>query len=220
MKRLFVIIAIFAFGTLKLTGQNNIYIKSGIGFNDLLEYQFDFNKIVTREYVPAISLNIGITDELNINKSKSLGAGIFFSYKPVKQAFWISNRILIVKEDTSYYEYDSDGYDTVRTNNCYISLPLFINFYGKRKIGYNIGVSNNFLINREDYTGNMQSSYNLSLLFGLNCKINNRYKISLDLYADIIPYIKSRRTPYMPVLEYNVYNYGVMLSVSYKLFGK
>ncbi len=209
MKRLINIIIVTTFIFTGITGQNKINLSSGIGLNNFS----NFSKHTNIKYLSAVSLNIGFSNEATISKTKSFNIGLHFSYKPIKEKMYIDS-LLVINENSSYYEYYDDGYRISKTNNFYVKIPMFLSFRRNKNLGVNIGIYNNFLINKKFEE---QSFYNMSLLSGINYKINSKYSLFINFYADILPYIKNDRTLFTS-FPHNSYNYGAMLSLSYKIF--
>lgn len=212
MKKLSFLIIIFTVVSVSIKAQNSISLKSGVGINNLYMISYN-NQLKDIRHIPKMTMNLGINYKYIINNTKNLNVGFDVSYQPVKDKLFIDS-LLFIEENLSYYEYYEQGYTTLSTHNFYIQIPMYISFREDKNIGVDLGVRNNFLIKKKY---NNLSFYNLSIILGLNYKINNKYKLSFNFYTDIIPYINNDRKLFNSV-EFNSYNYGTILSLSYKLF--
>ncbi len=213
MKKLFFFIAISTIVSVNIKAQNSVFIKSGVGINNV--YLINSRNILNDiKHIPGISLNLGISDKYKINNTKSVNVDLDVSYQPVKEKLF-TDSLLFIDAISPYYEYYENGYRVTTTHNFYIQIPMYISFRENKNMGVDLGLRNNFLINKK-YSN--QSFYNLSMSLGLNYKINNRFILSLNFYTDIIPYINNNNINLFNSFEFNNYNYGTMLSLKYKLF--
>ncbi|MCF6366395.1 MAG: hypothetical protein L3J35_09360 [Bacteroidales bacterium] len=202
MKRILFFIIIITVYTIKLIGQNNVNVKASVGINNVIINPYLLDETV-REPIPVLSSSIGFMYE--IKKNKSYNVGVLFSYKPTKINLEFEDSLKVFEEDTTYYVNNF----TDQNRNFYISIPVSINFLEKQKIGFSTGLSNNFLISKMRIYDTYRF-YNLSLLVGINYKLNEKCKLSLDFNTDILSYIKHS--------YHSEYNYGAMVSLKYKLF--
>ncbi len=199
MKKHIIIICLIL-SSFELSAQFNINIKLGGGLGNSIIFQksktnFETTRLGAFDPAFAFSYSIGSNINYSLNNRFQTSLGLLFINKTYNERF---GSIIIYKH----------------INNYFVAIPLSIKTKIYKKASINIGIVNNvFLKSSHSFTDGIRK-YSLGAIIGYSYHISNKIELSTDLQTDITPYIY-----YDTFLGYQMqYNYGIMLSLSYKLF--
>ncbi len=204
MKNKNVILIICLFLLNNLNAQTEISIKAGSGINnsstifkDIKSSEYDF--FIAFDNSIAFSYSIGFNTNFLLNKKNKFAIDLLF----IRKAF-IYNLILSTENINDLHKY------------YFINIPVYWKHLFSGKTGMNFGFVNNFFLKNSYGLNEAMTYYNIGLTCGFYYCLNDKFILSADIQSDISPYFK-----YEGIGKYQLaYNYGAMLSLSYKIFEK
>ncbi len=201
MKKITVLL-IYIFISLKIVYcQLNIGVIVGSGIINSVSYlkyertsEYQKLNLNTKQ---GFSYYLGGTVNYYLAKKNKLSANVLFFDKTFNQLDIITKTNFIIK-------------------NYFLTIPIYWQHSLFTKTGTNIGIMNNIFLKNSYGAKKIMNYYNLSIFVGIFYSINNKMNISANFLSDITPY------SCVKVIDNSqlAYNYGAMLSVSYKLFEK
>ncbi len=205
-----ILLTLFLFSNTNFA-QINFHAKIGTGIIQF--YRLGFSDIGNySKLLPAIGSKIGLGITYNYkNDSKSLTINIMFEQKTLKYKTIVNDSMLWITNDASYYIYD----DYINRANFYaISIPIIFNKSFNNKIGLGIGLSNNFILNRQKVTELQRLhtfKYQLKLALNFSYKLSNRIDLFSDIQNNISPVEVHKSAKYL------LYNCFCSFGICYNL---
>ena len=196
--KFFLILFVFFVLNISMIAQTKINIKAGSGINNsstIIKHKItnEYDFVAAFDNRPAFSFFIGSSFDFLLDKKSTFSINVLFFDKAFFSTY-ISDRI----------------------DNSYLYIPLYWKNLFKEKIGLSFGIVNNILLKSYFNENHTMKPYNFGLTIGIYYLFKNNVEFSFEIQADI--------DPYSSINVFNqyqlAYNYGAMLSVSYKLFEK
>ncbi len=209
MKSIFIsLIVIVTFNNMILA-QISYHAQIGTGISQ-------FYKIKLSEYndenkmLPSLKNKIGLGLSYDYNNyDNDITMSFLIEQKTLKTKFIVSDSILWIDNDTSFYRYD----DITSTHLHYaISIPVIFNKNFKRQTGIGVGFTNNFILNNQTKTevSNFETfKYQLNIYLAFTYKPTDKIDLFLDLQNGISPFGVSG-SAWQPYFLYNCsFSFGV-----------